>query len=250
MEFSNNIIVSLVGHATLLTAALMLSGGGAALHVPEAYIAVALFERAADYNTPAMGTGKKEPAKKAAQVATGLREIAPPEVPLPAQSERRSLPMTPEGKNSPLQGAAEPEKTGMDKGNSAASSGQNEGHGVSRIYSAAVWPAISGKTAAPGGSGDGENNGAGENPATINAVRAAIERAKSYPPLARRWGIEGTVTTEFTISATGYPENIRIVKSSGYEILDAAAKKTLLRASPLPAIKGNLAVPITFKIER
>lgn len=251
MEFRGNIIFSLVGHATLFTAALMLTGGDAALHVPEAYVAVTLFERAADYHPSPIGTEKKEPAKKkAALPVAGLREIAHPEVPSPVQRGRGNPPVTQAGKTSPPQGAAAPEKTGMVEGNGTASSGQGGGHGVLQISPVAVQPAIPGRTAASGGPGDGKNNETGGNPGTLNAIRATIERAKSYPPLARKWGIEGTVTAEFTISATGYPENIRIVKSSGYEILDTAAKKTLLRASPLPPVEGNLEVPITFKIER
>lgn len=80
----------------------------------------------------------------------------------------------------------------------------------------------------------------------INQIRASIERAKIYPELARKRKQEGTVVTEFSITSKGMPENIRIMKSSGYNILDSAARDTIIRAAPLPLVKGSLEVPITF----
>jgi len=84
----------------------------------------------------------------------------------------------------------------------------------------------------------------------IKAIRAAIERAKSYPLLAKKRGLEGTVTTEFHISNKGLPEGIKITKSSGYTLLDTAARETIIRAAPLPSVKGNIEIPITFRLTR
>jgi TonB family protein len=251
MEFRGNIIFSIVLHATVCMAALALAGGDAALHVPESYVAVTLFERAIDHDTVPIGNEKKEPAKKTAQPAKGLREIRPPEVPLPVQVRAGRPPLPPQGKIRPIPiKTAEPAKTGVVEGNDTFFPGQGGAHGDPEITPAEMQLAIPGKTATPRGSGDGGKNEAGGDPGAVNAIRAAIDRAKSYPPLARRRGIEGTVIAEFTISKDGHPENIRIVRSSGYEILDTAAKKTLLRASPFPPVRGKLEVPITFKIDR
>lgn len=79
-------------------------------------------------------------------------------------------------------------------------------------------------------------------------IRNAIERAKIYPLLARKRKIEGTAIIEFTINNKGYPQDIRIEKSSEHEILDSAAVKTVKNAAPLPHIQGKIIIPIRFKL--
>ena len=81
-------------------------------------------------------------------------------------------------------------------------------------------------------------------------IRTAIEKALVYPALAKKRGIEGTVITEFTISSRGYPENIKIVRSSGYGLLDVAARDTVLKASPFNAARGWIEIPINFRLEK
>ena len=79
-------------------------------------------------------------------------------------------------------------------------------------------------------------------------IRVAIEKAKTYPFLARKRKIEGTVITGFVIDNKGYPQDIKVKKSSGYEILDAAAVQIVKNAAPLPYVKGKITVPISFKL--
>jgi TonB family protein len=79
-------------------------------------------------------------------------------------------------------------------------------------------------------------------------IRASIEKAKTYPSLARKRRSEGTVMTAFTINSKGYPENIKVEKSSGSEILDSEAIKIVMRAAPLPKVKDKIVVSITFKL--
>lgn len=80
-------------------------------------------------------------------------------------------------------------------------------------------------------------------------IRALIEKSLIYPSLARKRKIEGTVVTEFSINAAGLPENIKITKSSGFSILDSAAEKTIIKASPFPVVAGRIEIPITFRLE-
>ena len=80
------------------------------------------------------------------------------------------------------------------------------------------------------------------------SIRNAIERVKIYPLLARKRKIEGTVIMEFIINNKGYPQDIRIEKSSEHEILDSAAIKTVKNAAPLPHIQGKIIIPIRFKL--
>ncbi|MFZ3136961.1 MAG: energy transducer TonB [Thermodesulfovibrionales bacterium] len=80
------------------------------------------------------------------------------------------------------------------------------------------------------------------------SIRNAVERVKIYPLLARKRKIEGTVIMEFIINNKGYPQDIRIEKSSEHEILDSAAIKTVKNAAPLPHIQGKIIIPIRFKL--
>lgn len=82
----------------------------------------------------------------------------------------------------------------------------------------------------------------------FEGIRAAIEEAKDYPFLARKKRIEGTVITGFIINSKGYPEDLRVEKGSGSEILDSAAIKIVKRAAPFPRVNGKIVVPITFKL--
>jgi TonB family protein len=80
------------------------------------------------------------------------------------------------------------------------------------------------------------------------SIRNSIERAKIYPLLARKRKIEGIVIIEFTINNKGYPQDIRVEKSSAHEILDSAAIKTVKNAAPLTHIQGKIIIPIRFKL--
>jgi TonB family protein len=79
-------------------------------------------------------------------------------------------------------------------------------------------------------------------------IRAAIEKAKTYPLIARKRGVEGTVLVSFRIDVKGLPQNVMIVKSSGYQILDEEVPKMLRKASPFPELNGEIVIPITFKL--
>jgi len=50
-----------------------------------------------------------------------------------------------------------------------------------------------------------------------------------YPDLAQRWGHEGTVVLEIQISADGSVTETKVLKSSGFEELDNAARQVVLK---------------------
>ena len=76
----------------------------------------------------------------------------------------------------------------------------------------------------------------------------------AYPWLARISGWEGTVVLRVTIEADGHPSAARIVRSSGYPILDQAAQRAVQQWEFLPAHRGGPAVrsavelPIRFQL--
>lgn len=90
----------------------------------------------------------------------------------------------------------------------------------------------------PGGGGTGWHQ----------LLRERIERAKQYPALARRWGMEGTVEVEFRIARDGTVEALRVVKSSEFPLLDEASIETIKRAAPLPVVPGTIRVPISYRL--
>jgi periplasmic protein TonB len=77
----------------------------------------------------------------------------------------------------------------------------------------------------------------------------------SYPRSARQKGYKGTVILEVLVSRNGMVNNLRILTSSGYDILDRSAVKTVKTWSFKPAKKGKetvemwVRVPIQFNLE-
>lgn len=96
------------------------------------------------------------------------------------------------------------------------------------------------------------------------ALTPAIEEAQpeysqnppiSYPNRARRKGYEGTVLLEVLVNRNGTVDDLRILASSGYAILDSSAVKSVKTWSFKPAKKGKntvamwVQVPVRFKLE-
>ncbi|MBF0440514.1 MAG: energy transducer TonB [Oligoflexales bacterium] len=66
----------------------------------------------------------------------------------------------------------------------------------------------------------------------FTALRKAFELVWSYPASAVRQGWQGVVTVEFTIQKDGSLNSVKILSSSGYDILDQAVVDALKKASP------------------
>lgn len=99
-------------------------------------------------------------------------------------------------------------------------------------------------------SGAGGNSGIGFISAEQWAlIEAQIERAKSYPRMARERGIQGVVRVRFKLKPSGEVDRVEIARSSGYDVLDAASVKTVYRASPMPYVSGWLEVPMTYLLK-
>ena len=84
----------------------------------------------------------------------------------------------------------------------------------------------------------------------LSKVLAQIEKAKKYPGQARQKGIEGKVEVEFNILTNGQVKDVKLVKSSSKNLLDQAALKTIMRASPFPKTDSAIRVrlPIIYEL--
>jgi TonB family protein len=89
----------------------------------------------------------------------------------------------------------------------------------------------------------------------LSQIRHDLSPYFYYPPLARRKGLQGTVLLGFGISGQGNIHDIRIVKSSGYAILDLAAQDAMQRLDKLSwyavLMHGknmDLELPVIFRL--
>jgi len=67
-------------------------------------------------------------------------------------------------------------------------------------------------------------------------VRRKIQQARKYPRWAKKQEYEGTSFVAFTLLSNGMIEDVRIVHSSGFDLLDQEAISTVKRASPFKPI--------------
>ncbi|MDR2451095.1 MAG: energy transducer TonB [Candidatus Accumulibacter sp.] len=72
----------------------------------------------------------------------------------------------------------------------------------------------------------------------MDAVRRKLSEYVFYPEQAKRLGLEGTVTLFVELSGDGRVEDVRVVESSGYPLLDHAAVKGFYALGRLPGESG------------
>lgn len=85
----------------------------------------------------------------------------------------------------------------------------------------------------------------------LDIVKRAINLVWVYPEPALRNGLEGKLVVEFTILANGQLDEIRLIRSSGFSILDEEAIRAIQAASPfrpLPLSIGRR-LDITASVE-
>lgn len=84
-------------------------------------------------------------------------------------------------------------------------------------------------------------------------IAARLRRALRYPREARRDRLRGTAVVSFTVSRSGSVSGVRLARSSGFAVLDAAARDAVRRAAPFPPIPAGagrsswtFSVPLAF----
>lgn len=82
----------------------------------------------------------------------------------------------------------------------------------------------------------------------FSSMRKAIELVWNYPKEAARRGLQGEVGLEFAIEKDGRASQVKVLKSSGYEMLDRAIVDAIRLASPfspLPDGFGKKKIVVT-----
>jgi len=86
-------------------------------------------------------------------------------------------------------------------------------------------------------------------PAKKNAflakIRGKINRNKTYPRIAQRRGMQGSVKVSFTILPNGHVSNIRI---SGKKVFYKSARTAIQKAFPISTKNVPLSFPITINL--
>jgi TonB family protein len=67
-------------------------------------------------------------------------------------------------------------------------------------------------------------------------IKQTIEQQWEYPEVALLYGLQGRLSLEFTIAGNGQLQNLRMVRSSGSQVLDQEALRAIKAAAPFPPI--------------
>jgi len=81
--------------------------------------------------------------------------------------------------------------------------------------------------------------------AFLAQIRARINRAKSYPRIAQKRGMQGTVKVRFTILANGHVGQIQL---SGPTVFHTSARKAVKSAFPVNVHKATIKLPATVNL--
>jgi protein TonB len=178
------------------------------------------------------------------------RERRPPITPPPLVRRKPSPPATPtvpgEGRGTgktaaekPPQGTGGTGRTGTGTGaTKQKSTEQQELFGRNELFDSGVTEEIARK-----GSGSPGTEGEKENPVTFDTkeyrfagymtkLKEKIESIWVYPPDAAQRGIYGDLKIQFTINKDGTLGEVRLIRTSGYKMLDDAAIKALRDGEP------------------
>lgn len=82
-------------------------------------------------------------------------------------------------------------------------------------------------------------------------IRQLIQQNLTYPSIARKFKWAGRVNVSFMVRENGRADNIRILESSGYDILDKNVIETIKAVSPFPKppVMAELHIPIIYHLE-
>ena len=79
-------------------------------------------------------------------------------------------------------------------------------------------------------------------------IRGRLGANNHYPPAAKLSGLQGKVKLQFRLAADGRLLGIRIVKHSGFPILDDAAKNTVKKSAPFGALPKSMGKTVNIEV--
>ena len=85
-------------------------------------------------------------------------------------------------------------------------------------------------------------------PGILTNEISKIMREIDYPPLARRMGMQGTVSFQIDTDADGKVSQMVILQSSGYDLLDRTAAERL-RSWTFPFQNRSFVIPVRFVLQ-
>lgn len=82
-------------------------------------------------------------------------------------------------------------------------------------------------------------------------IRDLILKNLTYPAIAKRFGWQGNLLVSFIVREDGEAERIKILKSSGYALLDTNVVDTIrdVQPFPKPPTKAELIIPIAYVLK-
>lgn len=244
----HNIIFSATAHSILLAAALLIGDSG---EIRKASLMTVLLsdeqERSSIGRQEAVFDVKQSadaPVMPKALMKTATRLSTEQEI-IPKQNPAPSVPVRPQ---SDTDSVSAPGLTDID---TQRNSSRDRGSGSAAVGSQTL-RGSSGEagvgTSSVSRSMIGQTTDAGTDAFLKQRIHNALQANLIYPYIAKKRSIEGTVLMEFRINSRGIPEGIRIIKGSNYSILDEAARETVIKTSPFPAISTVIEVPIRFSL--
>lgn len=89
----------------------------------------------------------------------------------------------------------------------------------------------------------------------LSYLRLTLDLQKTYPPLAHRYGWQGDVLLAFHIDSSGAIQNVHVMHSSGYTLLDQSAVNALRRVGSIPTMADwpgdditDLELPVSYQL--
>jgi protein TonB len=86
----------------------------------------------------------------------------------------------------------------------------------------------------------------------LSVISNIVQKHINYPPVARKMGWEGRVLVSFVLEPNGDIRDLKVLKSSGYEVLDKEALDAIRRSYrdfPRPPVSVVVKLPINFRLE-
>ena len=102
-----------------------------------------------------------------------------------------------------------------------------------------------------GQGGSGEKEGYGIKSEDYSFIRDAIMKNIKYPDKARRLGFEGRVLISFMVLENGKIDDVRVIGSSGHQILDESAKNAAAETQIGRKMPHKVAVrlPVMYRLQ-